>query len=870
MEADDATPRTSGRVRQKSLRVLEHEDTQRALHARHVDEKVTKNVKVPKAKSKNKVKKKRVFCLCKQESDSPMIECDECKDWQVFHFSCIDIQEEEVEKIHKFVCVECQTRTGQRTTYMYDIETFPSPSPPPGISVVQTQQKPRKRIVSASDASESSSDDSSSEAIPSLPSSPMIESPVSTKRRRLSSNAPKRPSISTNKFYPTERKSSSNRSIPTQSPSGLLPMRKYVRDKLAPAIKRLFGDEMDDVKASNFAMEVEVAMYKHFKDVIGGKEFTGTRYKTQFNLLSSSISKGLRHSLLQSIKTHTLSPSQIATLTSSDLASEEQLAEINRAKQASLEQTVKAKNNEEIASIRLGRDGFEKVEDRREKEMQEIREMEKLEKKREEEHTKKASLIDDKQEKDQTTTLAANVPPVATKAIDENVSRAVPRRSESIDTSSVHSPLRQSKTSSTPIEARPAFALTSAWGGGGQADDSLFTAATNQGQMELDFSDIVKNSMADEIDYGYDVDIESTSKSKSNELELFESKPVLWQGGLINPANPSPHVPTMSLRLISRASPHSTDFSILLPHQVIEITGRVPTKASLQFLGDMRLNPSKELITVVLTFAGGSDEERKTWEGIIDYHIGRDRHAIYHPYGPHPPPGGVKELYMIPLRPKDPPPEFTELIDGFSLPLSGRTSPILLGVFIVNKKIPIPLPASPQGTKPLHKTPTSRDPRADLPAPLQTHQPSQPHPATIQNEKLQQLISTLNPASFQHLTGGSTPPTGLNGSGGMVPIPSSSATIPIIPTISPALGAPGPSPGQPYAPYTGYPPLLSPSQPQASGQPPYPRYPPPTSQQGQFSQRQRRHPDNDQEQGYKASSWDKKESDNGWRGRRRY
>ncbi|WWC71289.1 uncharacterized protein I206_105242 [Kwoniella pini CBS 10737] len=723
----DASPigtRTTGRTRVKSQRVLEAEDTKRFLLKQTKLEaepgSTSTKPKTYSKKGKGKGKKKaedEVYCICKTDNEGSMIECGECNDW--FHFTCIDLKEDEAEKIHVYICPECAESTDKKTTYKYDISTFPSPSPPPGM-VDPPKKKTKTRKVTPSSTSDDDSGSEAQIASSSSRASSAHPTPPPNKRPRLSSDVKRKSSINVDRKMSVDRKPSFG--------GGLPPMRKYVREKLAPLFQGLFGD-MSVEDAQRFSEEVEDGIYSNFKEIIAGKENAGTRYKTQFNLLSSSIVRGLRPDLISSITSRTLSPVQIATLTSADLASEEQLKAIQKAKQAVLEQTVKSKEDNST-TIRLGRDGFEKVENVHEKEMKLLAQQEEFARLRAEEERKL-------RENPPTPIEEVEKSPIVNKFMDG------PKRSESID---ISSPLKQ------PF-------VISAWTGSTpQKSNNEEEEINNFDQSNLDLSDIIVVGDEEPFDDLDETPIEAVPKS---EMELFEAKEVLWSGGIVNPANPSPHIPPISLRLICRAG--QINWKFLLPHDKIEITGRVPTRNSLQFLSDSRLNPSKELVTVAFSLdEKATDEEIIAWEEMVEYHIGKDRHALYLPYGNHPPAGAAKELYMIPLRPGDPSPEFTELIDGFSLPTTGRTTSVFLGVFVSNKlSTPTSVPPPP--------------PQVSQPPSIAVPPPTVPSNPVIQNDQLQALMASLNPTAIQGLVGGITTPI-LGGStppiGGITPYPS--------------------------------------------------------------------------------------------------
>jgi hypothetical protein len=161
------------------------------------------------------------------------------------------------------------------------------------------------------------------------------------------------------------------------------------------------------------------------------------------------------------------------------------------------------------------------------------------------------------------------------------------------------------------------------------------------------------------------------------------------------------------------------------------------------------------------------------------------RHAIYHPYGggSRPVPNhGARELYLVPLRPTDALPDFTDLLDGFSVPTTRATS-VLLGVFIGDKK---------QLHAPLQHHPVPPLPSLPTPPP-----PSAP---ALPNAKLQELMASLNADALQGVISGSRSPN-----------------------------PPPPQPQQ-YPPYPAY------DQSQAQQYTPQGYYPPPTNDYGGYNQ----------------------------------
>jgi len=130
----------------------------------------------------------------------------------------------------------------------------------------------------------------------------------------------------------------------------------------------------------------------------------------------------------------------------------------------------------------------------------------------------------------------------------------------------------------------------------------------------------------------------------------------------------------------------------LFPSDLLRIDGRVPVDKSAQYLLQMRMTSTKELIAVALSPASTSDESGcKT---LSEYLIGKGRHGLIFPWGSRPKdhyPG--RELYIIPLRATEPLPDYMELLDELRLPKK-RTSDLLVGIWVLNKGKLAP-PATP-------------------------------------------------------------------------------------------------------------------------------------------------------------------------------
>lgn len=92
------------------------------------------------------------------------------------------------------------------------------------------------------------------------------------------SKRPRLPPTIIRKRESVERKPSI--SSPVKKSTGPLPpARAHVLNKMTEVIKGLFGEEMTPEAALKYAADVEAAIWAGFKEVVGGKEIVGGRYK---------------------------------------------------------------------------------------------------------------------------------------------------------------------------------------------------------------------------------------------------------------------------------------------------------------------------------------------------------------------------------------------------------------------------------------------------------------------------------------------------------------------------------------------------------------------------------------------------------------
>ncbi len=277
----------------------------------------------------------------------------------------------------------------------------------------------------------------------------------------------------------------------------------------------------------------------------------------------------------------------------------------------------------------------------------------------------------------------------------------------------------------------------------------------------------------------------------------------------------------------------------LFPADLLRIDGRVPVDKSAQFLLQVRLNPSKELIGAALMPA--PDATDNGFMVFADFLIGKGyasldlmrtfeahvfffhrRHGLVFPWGPRPKDAPGRELYIVPLLSSDPIPEFMELLDNLRLPKVRQTT-YMIGIWVLNKgelkPPPEPVTAPPPTISPPVPAAPAISPIPNIPA-LANLAPPPIAPAQIEPAALAAEVAALTPEQIQLMIRTLQGPGGLSIPIPPVPTPAPAPSIPVAPL------APAPLPQS-----WGINPLQPPQPPHHNGGPPmygiYPPLPPP-------------------------------------------
>lgn len=273
-----------------------------------------------------------------------------------------------------------------------------------------------------------------------------------------------------------------------------------------------------------------------------------TTNRTQFSLLSSSLPRA-RPALLESITSRTLTPSQIANLSSADLATDARREELEAARRTALEQTVKQR--EEVSAVRIVEGGVERVEDTREKEMQRLRRDEEAARERERRASMGAAASEQgaegsaARERDQMGSPGMGKTGRGTPVFENPGTFARPalpgKRSDSAVShggrQGSFSGAQQSPSKSMSMHTPP-IKVVSAWGGESAGSMDVDTPQFGD-QGELDLSDIVMDQTEEpEAADGSEEDVVAVAPPSPSK----ERKPVVWHGTVCLPSESmTPH-----------------------------------------------------------------------------------------------------------------------------------------------------------------------------------------------------------------------------------------------------------------------------------------------------------------------------------------
>ncbi|CCM01815.1 uncharacterized protein FIBRA_03883 [Fibroporia radiculosa] len=927
------------------------------------------NTKIPatvaKGKSKPRVASKasQVHCSCRKPDDgSPMIRCEECKEW--YHFRCIDLSDRDAEDILEWEGVDGMEQVGERSV---------SGSQPDVGAVGDAEEAVSEKEIEQSDTEEDSGDEYVAERTKSESSrkrrlrrvSASTDTESEPGRSTKTSRAAKRVhrgSVTTREASDksqshspihsgvSKRKQSTTSEPPAKrarSESGEDPTRKYCLTKFQELFCSIFlrypflrdvdpasgenrnGTEPDkkeeyltdeekekvQVAGKRFALELEECVHDMYSEPDkSGKRVAAGKYKERFRMLSFNLSKPDRVLLHKRIASAHLTPKELSTMSSTDLADEETKQSIRQAEQEALAHSILKKQT--LPRAKITHKGIENIEDvngaaqRDIERVREEEEEERIEKERQArlrlqaERARSASTLGQGSvppespvvsqtsswgappsvpmqplhmgesatppmaEVDRPAPNPSFVPPASDYTgpvenelnladlinIDDEFPPDVPATTvasapvvdgvASTPVVPATQPPAMSSTGISPFAApsakgdRPSFDLNAIWTSK-DTDSALEQAHGSQSSeralvqpdaaMDMD----VLNGEADDQDFdmflGKDEDEKGLSPTPDDSPEaqraVFEILPKVWTGTLSMPLDAAV---AQSVSLTARQTGGRTlgDGSplwrTLFPTQEMRIDGRVPVDKSAQYLTQMRLNPSKELIAVTFSPDPGTGGESAGFQALVNHLVGKSRHGLVFPWGNRPKewaPG--RELYIVPLLSTDAIPDYMELLDDLRLPKS-RSASYLVGIWVLTKGKLAPPPTPPAAPYLQVAPPPSAVPQVPQASTSTNVYPQPPAPTSLPQSSpadaaLAAGVAQLTPEQIQAMlrtltSSAVVPPQ---------PIPSAPSHHPTPPVLLPQVQQAIPL--QPWlSSPTGFAPPFQPPAPYPSTQPPQP------------------------------------------------
>ncbi|KAF4593002.1 hypothetical protein EYR38_008709 [Pleurotus pulmonarius] len=862
-----------------------------------------RNVK-RKLQANGKTKSKgKAICTCRGQDDgTPMIECSRCGEW--YHFTCIQLSENDAEDIRIYICPPCTEKTSERTIMDWEgaeavEEVKPTITIPKRQAKTPQTNGDRKngmaesKLVaipsSESEGDVDSEDDYVSEAARStMKGKRRVARQASSEesdglsederpgRRRLSrqggSPTLKRKRITTREHVPKRKKSESE--APEEDPT-----RKYCLGKLAELFSKVFlkyphlhvdgvavekpQEELTDEdkrKLEEAAKEFSTGLEQCVFDIYSepdkaGRPHAGAKYKDRFRMLQFNLGKDDRVVIHKRIASAQITPKEISMMSSTDLANEETKQSIKQLEQEALEHSILQKAT--VPRAKITHKGFQDIEDEnglltstreleRERERQ-AEEEERIERERlarlrtQRQRTQSVSVPPESPMSatgqsparwgappplpshvssttsplDQTPLSASdtNLYPLEPELnladlinIDDDLQVATnepPPSSAETDTSQSDPHATESPTAPTtgisPFSPNApkaetlhqgSFDLNAIWTAPTSPSAPDQPSTTPPGSPPAHYSSIYTHAKSTP---------DSESVAEDQDFDMFLEEPIPGTPVVADPPRTTwrcclrfgpesmpldstipQETPVVGRQVGGRTlAPESLLWKTLFPSDILRIEGRVPVDKSAEYLLQMRMNASKELISAA--FSPATEQDTAPLQVISDFLIGKGRHGLIFPWGHRPKdhhPG--RELYMIPLLATEPLPEYIELLDDLKLP-KVRKANCLVGIWILQKgKLAPPINTFNAGPQTVHQGPAAA-PSVHSPAiPTPPFPPIAPQVAPqIEPAVLAAEVASLTPEQIQMMLRTLT-------SGSALPIPA-------IPVVTDIVAPPPPS-----------------------------------------------------------------------------
>lgn len=398
------------------------------------------------------------------------------------------------------------------------------------------------------------------------------------------------------------------------------------------AVPRPSAEEIKE-RAGQYATEVEVALFdKHNQvDKAKGTLEPSPSYRTQFNLINSSLENDLRRDLCEGIVTQRISPVELAGMNAKDLATEETLREIRQIEAESLKSLVRV---EADAPVKYTKQVLEDAEA-----IQKIHKA--IDRNETGATTKKVEDKNDVAPQQQSPTQKAVG--VDESAVDvRSPDQGPDANGDTPDVTAARPELQQEQRKSS-------FSLKAVLGPEAERNlDRPMSEHDDDDEEALDVASADNESIGASLDDEFLPPKPDEGRKEKIEPEVTEDQllrlPIVWMGEVSaprvanscfetdapfsqieNPADQTNEPPALVARQIGGpdlgTSPEA--WKLMIPRNPISLTGRVSTQASIEYLAASRLSSSKDLVLMALTPGEGEDAKAR-FDALMEFHRQRE------------------------------------------------------------------------------------------------------------------------------------------------------------------------------------------------------------------------------------------------------
>ncbi|CAE6521143.1 unnamed protein product [Rhizoctonia solani] len=708
------------------------------------------------------------ICRCgNMEVGIPMLRCGECHGW--YHFRCADLTERDAEELAYYICPPCAVSTGKKSREQWELDDTELAALPRARDHEQTPSQSSDDEAGSED--DFVGDPEKAILVEDPPSDHSDEGIAARihRRARKRKSISKQIEISVKRHKPIE--SMVLGSPPTSADDPIRKSCLEILIKLlTPIFSERLPDEPEPaaqaVVAEQFATELEACIFGIYGDLTDFEgKMPGNKYKERVRMLNFNLGKKDRKELRQSIRVGRISPDELSRMSSIDLANSQAQQEAHKLAEEAMNHSILQARTAPLRKIT--HKGEQVIEQSQEEENWRMQEEEAARERERDLQRSRSNTIGSVTDGDKPRIRPHSDSFAGGREKEAISTHSIQPLEKAFDPASAvfnvdfdgDGPTLHQHGPPTPpgLSGEPVASTQNVLGEGLQMASPTSTSVSQLAQnFSLDgifgssepvasmWNDIRESEgsvsphshMGDDAvappdDADFDAfitvdedEVPRTTTPKEEPVSSVVAGPLsqesthsrvdirtIWQAhvGMPSMNDPSRMIQFQSeFKQVAGAPFHDIEANrkSLFPVSLFEIIGRVPTSQAVSYLVSMRLNPTKELFACVLV---PNEDDKAAYLELHRILIGKDRYGLVFPWGQDPPlsaPG--KELYIAPLLPDHPIPEYLQLLDNVNIPAK-RDGPILCGIFVLGKgrvttldakDIPHPTPPPPASSVP--------------------------------------------------------------------------------------------------------------------------------------------------------------------------